>query len=262
MVSVGPVQPPSGAAEVYGHAAAPGSVLLRFPEVGRFLVTADRIVADPDPGLDDAVLRTFLLGPAIGTLLHLRGHLVLHASAVMFEKRAVAFLGDSEFGKSTVAAACWTAGHALVTDDLAVIELPPGGDARVVPSFPRMKVWPESLAALGFDPDAYPRVNPELEKRDFRAAEGFGRDPVPLATMYVLMEGGPDPAAVGMDPQAAFAALVTNSYAADLLEATGTREHHFRQVTQLIGRVRVRSLVTGSPLEQVRRVPAVVAADL
>ena len=262
MVSVGRAMAPAGATDVYGHAAAPGAVLLRFPEVGAFLVTPDRIVAEPVSGLHPDVLRSFVLGPAIGTLLHLRGHLVLHASAVRFGLGSVAFLGDSEFGKSTVAAACWTAGHGLVADDVTMVELPEDGGAMVVPAFPRMKVWPESLRALGLDPDAFPKVHPELDKRDVRAVDGFQHEPVPLAGLYVLREGGADPAVTELDPQAAFAALLTNSYAADLLEATGTREHHFQQVAQLVGRVRVRSLVTGSPLEQVRRVPAVVAADL
>ncbi len=256
------MEAPIGAVDVYGHAAAPGVVLLRFPEVGAFLVTADKIVAEPEVGLDDAVLRSFLLGPAVGTLLHLRGHLVLHASAVRFGERAVAFLGDSEFGKSTVAAACWTAGHSLVADDVTMVELPEGGGASLVPAFPRMKGWPESLRALGLDPDTFPKVHPELDKRDVRAAEGFEGAQVPLAAMYVLQEGGPAPAVADLDPQAAFAALITNSYAADLLEATGTRERHFAQVAELLRRVAVRTLVTGSPLDEVRGVPAVVAADL
>lgn len=258
-ISIGSAAPPVDPVDVYGHLAAPGAVVLRFPEVGSFLVSAGEIVAEPEPGLDDAILRNFLLGPALGTLLHLRGELVLHASCVAWKGKAAAFLGDTEFGKSTIAATFLEADWELVADDVTLVRVQ-GGSAVVVPGYPRMKVWPESLRALGRDPDAFERVHPEIDKRDVRA-ERFASEPVELGALYVLAEGD-EPAVRPLDPQEAFASLVANSYAADLLEATGTRERHFNQVTELCRRVPVRALATGRPLARVRDVPGIVADDL
>ncbi|MCI0530310.1 MAG: hypothetical protein L0Y56_22930, partial [Nitrospira sp.] len=70
--------------------------------VGKFFVVGnDEIVIQPVPGVEEAQLRLFLLGPVMAMLLRQRGLLVLHASAVAIDNGAVAFLGDTGWGKST-----------------------------------------------------------------------------------------------------------------------------------------------------------------
>ena len=51
-----------------------------------------------------------------------RGFAVLHASAVVINDEAVAFVGDCGAGKSTVAAALCSRGHKLVADDVVAID--------------------------------------------------------------------------------------------------------------------------------------------
>jgi hypothetical protein len=63
-----------------------------------------------------------LLGSALSTLLSLRGHSVLHASAVQTDLGVVAFVGGSGRGKTTLAALCCAAGAALVSDDVLRVE--------------------------------------------------------------------------------------------------------------------------------------------
>ena len=95
----------------------------------RLSVTAGEIAVDEDeirvdgtvgasatPG--EPSLETYLLGWGIATLCHLRGRLVLHASAVRFDGCTVAFLGDSGRGKSTTAAALADCGADVVCDDV------------------------------------------------------------------------------------------------------------------------------------------------
>ena len=84
---------------------APGLVRFRWPGVGACEVRDGREIAvDPAPGVDADLLSTYLLGPALGVLLHQRGGLVLHASAVTVGGGCVAFLADAGWGKSTLAA--------------------------------------------------------------------------------------------------------------------------------------------------------------
>jgi hypothetical protein len=66
---------------------------------------------------------------AVPLLLAERGDLVLHASAVLIEDRAVLFCGPSGRGKSTLALIASSAGHPVLSEDGAVIEL--GGDSAV-----------------------------------------------------------------------------------------------------------------------------------
>jgi hypothetical protein len=56
-------------------------------------------------------------------LRHLRGEIALHASAVVVDDRAVAFLGPSGAGKSTMAATmCEEEGVAFAADDVAFVD--------------------------------------------------------------------------------------------------------------------------------------------
>jgi hypothetical protein len=101
--------------------------LLRVPEVADFAITADttevEVRADPAVGEDAVVL--LVRGLLLAFVLVLRGHCVLHASAVETDTSggAVAFAGPSGTGKSTLAAACCALGRPFVTDDLLRVDV-------------------------------------------------------------------------------------------------------------------------------------------
>ncbi len=65
----------------------------------------------------------YLLAETVtASLLALRGETVLHASAVAIDGAAVAFVGQSGRGKSTIAALLCVAGAELVTDDVLTVD--------------------------------------------------------------------------------------------------------------------------------------------
>jgi hypothetical protein len=76
-----------------------------------------RVPPDAEPGRASVLMPNFL-----AHLLVLAGHSVIHASAVELSGQAVAFVGDSGRGKSTVAALCCAAGARLVSDDVLRVE--------------------------------------------------------------------------------------------------------------------------------------------
>ena len=65
--------------------------------------------------------QSYLLGWVLSFALVKQGYEPLHATAVVVDGKAVAFLGTSGDGKSTLAAAFLHAGHTLLTDDLLLI---------------------------------------------------------------------------------------------------------------------------------------------
>ena len=99
------------------------------------------------PGLDQNAFRHALLDVAIPYALSLQGRTVLHATAVALEGSAVAFIGHSGQGKSTLAAAvaCRADAMLLADDCLCVADL--GGTFVVEPSYPGMRLRPDSLHA-------------------------------------------------------------------------------------------------------------------
>lgn len=207
-----------------------------WPRVGRCLVRRGReILLDPVPEADDALLRRWVLGPALATLLMQRGILVLHASTVLIADRAVAFLGGHGAGKSTLVAAMRARGHRPMADDVTAVDLAPATPA-VIPGIPQLKLWPETLRALGFDPEAWPRVLPTVEKRAV-PLEAVPHGSVPLAQIFVVTEGP----AIAVEPlasQAAVTTLVAHTYGVQAI-GVGDPAAHIRQCARVVDQVRV-----------------------
>jgi hypothetical protein len=211
---------------------------------GAFLARGGReIIVEPAIGVEDRTLRLFILGPALALLLHQRGRLILHASAVEVRGSAVAFMGPSGWGKSTAAAVMHTRGHGLVADDITVIDVGPDGPT-VFPGFPQLKLWPEAVVSLGEAPETLPQLHLLYEKRARRITREFSQSPLPLRCIYVLAEGSA-PAIEPLRPQEALRELMHHWYGArfgaELLRPAGLSPF-FRQCADLANRATVHRL--------------------
>ncbi len=213
---------------------------LAWEEVGTFLVRGGReIIVDLIPNVEESIVRLFLLGAGLGMLLHQRGLFLLHASTVKLGDRAVSFMGDKGWGKSTTAGALRRRGHQLMTDDVTAIDMSNPQCPMVLPGYGQLKLWPESAIALGDDPELLPLLHPQLEKRDHLVKQDLALDPVPLKQIY-LLGGGARLAIENLLPQQALAAVMHNWYCArfgsQMLQAINLSDH-FQRCTKLIERV-------------------------
>jgi hypothetical protein len=200
--------------------------VLPVQDIGVFLVRGGReIIVRPCPGVDERLLQLYLAGTVMAALLYQRDLLVLHASAVALNDCAIAFLGASGWGKSSMAAALHARGCALIADDVTAVRLGTRS-ASVFPAFPQLKLSPEVAAVLGFDGQTLLVLHPLEKKRGCRAIPGFSSAPLPLKCAYVLAEDD----AQGIEPIAprdAVIELVRHSYPTRLLQPGGAR--HLRQ---------------------------------
>jgi len=85
-----------------------------------FWISPTEIAVVPAPDADPDWLPVLLAGNALNLTLVLRDRWPLHASAIAWDGVAVAFVGGSGAGKSTIAALCCLEGGQLLTDDLLV----------------------------------------------------------------------------------------------------------------------------------------------
>jgi hypothetical protein len=162
--------------------------VLGWGHVGRYWVRAGHeIVIEPKPGAEQALVRHGLLGPVLAHLLWQRDVFTLHASVLGLSGHHVAFVGVSGEGKSTTAAALEAHGHTLVCDDVAAIETL-GQELRVLPGFPRMRLYEDVLRGVGEEPSAHPPVHSQIDKRSKRVAN-FARAAVKLERVFVLATG-------------------------------------------------------------------------
>lgn len=188
---------------------------------------------------------SYLLGPILGLLLRLRGVTCLHASAVAFKDCSVAFVGSEGAGKSTTAAAFARDSFGVLSDDItALVER--DGTFHVMPAYPHLSLWPDSVEMLYGSSEALPRFIPHWDKRRLGLGNHgtkFESRPLPLGAIYILGERRPDPAPYleRMRPQSALLSLVANTYANKILD----REMRACEFT-VLGR-----LVTTIPIRQV-----------
>ena len=205
---------------------------------------------------------TYLLGPGLGFTLRLRGVTCLHASAVVIDGAAVAFVGAAGAGKSTLAASFALRGHAVLTDDVAA--LVDGGDSfGVEPAYPRVRLWPDSVAALFGDARALPRITPTWEKRYLDLNDPkyrFQAEPLPLAAIYLLRPGADAAGCAPVAPRAALMSLVAETYTTRFMRGA-LRAREFEVLGRLVEKVPLRQLSIPPDLHHVAEACERVVAD-
>jgi hypothetical protein len=177
----------------------------------------------PSSTLDDTA--AYFLGLVMGFVLHLRGQVCLHASAVAIEGRAIALMGPAGAGKSTTAAAFARQGFAVLSDDIVTLSAGAGGEAFLVhPGYPRLCLCPRTAATLYGSADALPLFAANWDKRYLDLQHNgyrFAQHALPLAAVYRLAERSETeatPRIEAMSARAALLDLVGNSYANYLLD--------------------------------------------
>lgn len=201
------------------------SVWLSVPGVATCRVIDGReITVQVDLAMDADDALASLFGSLFALVLHQRGFLPLHASAVEVEGGAAAFVGRSCVGKSAVAAVLHGRGRRLIADDLVAVDT--RTDPPVLwPGPPSLHLWPEVIDALGMNGTKAERVRSNLDKRTIpvRGVDG----PLPIHHVTVIDAGGMDEQLDRRSGFDALSVLVSSSWHAAALEALQIRAAHF-----------------------------------
>ncbi len=231
-----------------------------LPQICQLQISEDEIRIFPEPGIDDQVLRSCILGSAFSVLLQQRGYLVLHASAVILQERAVAFIGCSGAGKSTTASAFLKCGYPVITDDVLAIQLSQG-QPEAIPSYPVIKLLPDAVSALGHDRDDLPLLHSTSAKR----IQSFDYDTLkpayPLQKIYLLTKGDHhqiEPLA----PRDSLLSLINQSRAVKNLIVPSAKKRHFEQCAALAQTLGVSRLQRKPDLAELQAIVRLVEDDL
>jgi hypothetical protein len=215
--------------------------LLRIDHVASFAITSgNRIIVDAAPDVPARNVRLYLLGSAMGMLLHQRGLLPLHANAVEIDGRAVAFMGRSGAGKSTLAAWFHDSGHRVLSDDVCVVRFAADGRPLASAGLPRLRLWRDAVERSGREVGHLPRSysgDESFEKYDVGvAADARGNGDLELAAVYLLGEGEA-PAMTRLGGLASVEALFANTYRGAFVADTAGHRVHWQACVDLAGRV-------------------------
>jgi hypothetical protein len=222
---------PKGLTQIADRVAAgPSDFWMDVPGIARLHVsegTKISIEAAPDAALGD--VRAYLLGSAMGALLHQREFLPLHASAVEIEGQAVAFCGSSGAGKSTLALHLAKRGHPMLCDDICAIDVSSGAP-HLWPGLINLKLWRESLETVSEDHQALQPVLATLDKYKLpmRGAAKYQRYQLSHIFSLGVFEQQ-QPTAQILRGGEGLSALVANTFRGQLVNPMLQDKRHFDQ---------------------------------
>lgn len=215
-----------------------GGAMIAVDGVARYAILGGRrIVVQIEPGVAERNMRLYLLGSAMGMLLHQRGLLPLHANAVEIDGRAVAFMGPSGAGKSTLAAWFHDRGHRVIADDVSVVRFDDRGTPELCPGLPRLRLWKDAIEASGRETLGLDRSYvgaDEWEKYDVPlAARAGAREATPLAAIYLLAKS--EASGISrLDGMMAADALFANTYRGRYVALTQSVQAHWTSCAKLV----------------------------
>ena len=242
---------------------SPQVAYLHWQAVGIIRVCEGRsIEVNPAPEAEPIVLRYSIIGAALNHLLHQRRLLLVHASVVAIDDQAVAFVGESGWGKSTLAAYMQTRGHSLVSDDALVVDMETSKIPIVLPGFPQRKLWPDVLVSLGAAPEPLPRLDSTHDKRVQAAHDDFYDAPLPLGRIYILDHGIHRQSEIEtLAYQDAFKTLMLFTYGRSEAPNSPTKFLHLQQCAAIAGCVPISRLRRRFHFDELSDLAAMIEAD-
>ena len=232
-----------GAGAPTGLSASNDALILAIPGVARYRIADGRsITIEPETGVPERNVRLYLLGSAFGALLHQRGLLPLHANAVEIGGMAVAFLGESRAGKSTLAAAFHDLGCRIIADDVCVVGFDAEGRPYATPGLPRLRLWAEALELMGRGTAGFEHSyvgDGGLDKFDVPLEPSSAvRSDVPLAALY-LLACGKEFSVQQLTGVEAADAVFANTYRGSFVSAANGLQNHWSSAVRLVRSVPV-----------------------
>jgi hypothetical protein len=224
---------------------ADGTKYLRWRGLFEFLISSDgrRIGYRSLDGASHESLSAYLLGQVLSFALVASGAEPLHGTAVAVGAKAIAFIGDCGYGKSTLGAALLARGCPIVTDDVVAMD-ERRGRWWVHPGIPRIKLYPAVARHLLADARGTPmnHITPKLIiplARPMTASR-----PLELSAIYVLSRPRRRADRVRIDPlagQEAFLEIVRGAF--NLMVVDRQRlANQFAFAERLTGSVPIRRL--------------------
>jgi len=240
---------------------------LSYSDGTRFLVTHDgsRVWGTYQKPLTFEDLTTYFLGPVMGFVLRIRHIISLHASAVEIARHAVCFCGDAGAGKSTTAAALAIRGVPVIGEDIIPLQ-ESGRDVEAVPGYPRVCLWPESVAMLLGSAEALPKLTPVWDKRFLelgRSEARFVEDKLPVGIVYLISPRtteGSAPRIEDVTPREALLSLVQNTYM-NWLIGPEQRAREFDLLHRMVGQVAIRRIIPHSQPEKIGELCDLILSD-
>jgi hypothetical protein len=244
------------------------SSYVRWEGVGEFLVSArgHQITTRQFDEASPESFRVYLLGQALSFALVKCGLEPIHATTVVVNGEAVAFLGNSGMGKSTLAACFLEAGYGLLTDDLLILK-PKSGVFMAYPGPQRIKLYPRLASRFLGTASNGVAMNSESGKLVLPLHETrTSTRPTPLKALYTLAAprqlARKHPIRIQkLTARESFLELVKNTFNSKVVNPDRLRRQ-FKQTAQVVSQMLVNKLWYPRVLARLPAVRDAILSDL
>ncbi|WP_010678067.1 phosphoenolpyruvate carboxykinase (ATP) [Bacillus timonensis] len=216
-------------------------VMFQVPNIAIFAISnGNQILITPLEGYDEDVVRLYILGICMGSVLLQRKIVPLHGSAVEINGKAYAFVGNSGAGKSTLASTFVKQGFKLLSDDvIAVIFKDDNPIPYVTPSYPQQKLWEESLNKLDMEAKDYRSIYGRETKYSVPVSN-YSSENLPLAGVFEIMKTDNDDIKISeIEKLESFYTLYYHTFQNCLIQGLGLMDWHFKTTTKIIENIKM-----------------------
>ncbi|WP_395341925.1 hypothetical protein PN836_020440 [Ningiella sp. W23] len=161
---------------------------------GKFKLSNTQIVIDWRSGTDAS---HYFQTIAIAIWLELRAIPCIHANALVKDDKCIALIAPSGMGKTTLSAYLQERGFQWLTDDMLALHPRPSQNPNassgfmVYPSWPRARMWPDSVQHLGdISASTSGKVHERFSKLKLELPEIDAYQGYVLSDVYVLNRNG------------------------------------------------------------------------
>lgn len=159
---------------------------IHFPEYADFILwdSDSRIDCRPEKDVSLHTVIHLFLDQVLPMFLSHKGCVVLHGSGIVVSNKASIFLGETQSGKSTLAASFGNEGFYLLTDDSLLIR--DGNPVMAIGGYQGLRLWPDSMNALAPNVMHSGKVAHYSDKLRLNVSHQFCDMYVPVENLYVL----------------------------------------------------------------------------
>lgn len=223
-----------------GFQIKPDHYILNIEGLGKFGASYGQyITVDPMAGVEEDMLKPFILGSVFGALAHQRRLLPIHASAVQFGEGALLFTGPSGAGKSTAAVSFLLKGCNIISDDVSVVHFGENKEPIIHPGMARLKICEDLVTEI---PESIflNRISKAHDKLFLPLKPGSKPRTNPVTHLFHLRKGSEQESGIReLEGIGKYRAISANIFRQKLIDGLGVRKTNFAQVSDFVESVKV-----------------------
>ena len=203
-------------------------------DIGHFEIEkGSKIIVTPDFHIDEKKLEIYILGTCFGAIMIQRNEFPLHGSFIYNGEKGIGIVGESEAGKTTLAAAMVKEDWKIVTDD--VIRVKYHQDVpEVFPSYPSQKLWSSAAKMLNLNIVSSKAVHNRIDKFYYSDSKRFFSENARLNILIEIV-----PSDVGcveievIEKQKSLNVLLSNTYRYEIIDYSRKHKEHLIFISRL-----------------------------